>query len=205
MSAKLLAIIGSPRRGGNTDVLVDEAVDAFCAAGGEAEKVFVSSLQINPCDGCGACSQGDGVESLCVLQDDMTALYHRLFAADALLWATPVYMWSPTAQMKLFLDRLHPLGDYQNTRWRRALNGTSIGLIIVYGEPDPLDSGVFQTRDVLKVVAEACGGHVAFVIHSTAEEKGQARQNRGLVRRVREAAVELHGTIAACQEERHRV
>jgi multimeric flavodoxin WrbA len=191
MTEKLLALVGSPRRGGNTDVLVDEGIDAFCQAGGEAEKVFVSSLQINPCNGCGACSLGDGLDALCVLQDDMTELYGKLLAADALLWATPIYMWSPTAQMKLFLDRLHPLGDYQETRWGRALAGTPVGLIIVYAEADPLDSGVFQTRDILKVVAEACGGRVAFVIHSTAEEKGEARQKPVLVRRVREAMAAL--------------
>lgn len=201
MPKKLLALVGSPRRGGNTDVLVDEAIDAFCEVGGEAEKVVVSSLRINPCNGCGACSLGDGLDSLCVFQDDMTELYTKLLAVDALLWATPIYMWSPTAQMKLFLDRLHPLGDYQNTRWKCALNGTPVGLIIVYAEPDPLDSGVSQTRDVLKVVAEACGGRIAFLIHSTTGEKGQARQNRELVHQIREAMVALYHTVVACEEE----
>jgi hypothetical protein len=103
-------------------------------------------------------------------------------------------MWSPTAQMKLFLDRLHPLGDYQDTRWQCALNGKPIGLIIVYAEPDPLDSGVFQTRDILKVVAEASGGHVHFVVHSTVGKKGQAGQDAGLVQRVREATKTLYAS-----------
>jgi NAD(P)H-dependent FMN reductase len=127
-----------------------------------------------------------------VQQDDMSELYHRMLAADALLWATPIYMWSPTAQMKLFLDRLHPLGDYQSTRWQSALGGKPIGLIIVYAEPDPLHSGVFQTRDILKVVAEACGGHVHSVVHSTVGEKGQAAQDAGLVQRVCQAARKLY-------------
>jgi multimeric flavodoxin WrbA len=126
----------------------------------------------------------------------MSELYQRMFSADVLLWATPVYMWSPTAQMKLFLDRLHPLGDYQSTRWRSALDGKPIGLIIVYAEPDPLDSGVFQTRDILKVVAEASGGHVLFVIHSTVGEKGQARQDAGLVQQVRKAMKTLYASFA---------
>jgi len=67
MPEKLLAIVGSPRKGGNTDVLVDEAIDSFCEAGGEAEKVTASSLRISPCNGCGACSLGDGLDSLCIL------------------------------------------------------------------------------------------------------------------------------------------
>ncbi len=195
MSAKLLAFVGSPRKGGNTDVLVDEALDAFREAGGTTEKVFLSSLQINPCQGCFACMPGDGLDSVCVQHDDMTELYQKMFAADAILWATPIYMWSPTAQMKLFLDRLFPLGDYQKTRWRCALGGKQVGLIIVYAEHDPLDSGVFQTRDILKVVAEASGGQVTFIIHSTVGEKGQARENVELVQRVRKAASMLHERV----------
>jgi multimeric flavodoxin WrbA len=194
MSAKLLAIVGSPRKGGNTDVLVDEALDAFCKDGGEVEKVILNSLQIKPCQGCFSCMTGDGLDSVCVQRDDMTELYQKMFTADALIWATPIYMWSPTAQMKLFLDRLFPLGNYQKTRWRCALNGKSVGLIIVYAETDPLHSGVFQTRDILKVVAEASGGKVDFVIHSTVGEKGQARQNKELVQRVRESATMLYNT-----------
>ena len=196
MSAKLLAFVGSPRRGGNTDVLVDEALDAFRASGGTAEKVSLSSLQIAPCQGCFACMNGDGLDSVCVQRDDMTEIYQKMFAADAILWATPIYMWSPTAQMKLFLDRLFPLGDYQKTRWRCALDGKPVGIIIVYAEHDPLDSGVSQTRDILKVVAEASGGQVVSVIHSTVGEKGQARQDAALVKRVRDAAAMLHKQIA---------
>jgi len=192
LSAKLLAFVGSPRLGGNTDVLVDEALDAFREAGGAVEKVFLSSLRINPCQGCFACMRGNGLDSVCIQRDDMTELYQKMFAADAILWATPIYMWSPTAQMKLFLDRLFPIGDYQKTRWRRALNGKPVGIIIVYAESDPLDSGVFQTRDILKVVAEASGGRVSFVIHSTVGEKGQTRQNTELVQRVRKAVTMLY-------------
>ena len=189
MSAKLLAIVGSPRKGGNTDILVDEALDAFRSAGGDTEKVFLNSLKIKPCQGCFTCMDGDGLDSVCIQNDDMTELYQKLFSADAFIWATPIYMWSPTAQMKIFLDRLFPLGNYQKTRWRCAMNDKPVGLIIVYAETDPLHSGVFQTRDILKVVAEASGGKVDFVIHSTVGEKGQVRQNNELIQRVRNSAV----------------
>ena len=91
----------------------------------------------------------------------------------------------------LFLDRLFPLGDYQKTRWRCALSGKPIGLVVVYAESDPLDSGVFQTRDILKVVAEASGGRVVFFIHSTVGDRGTTRQNSELIRRVRDSALTL--------------
>lgn len=194
LSARLLSLVGSPRKGGNTDVLVDEALAAFRELPeekGETEKIYLSSLQINPCLGCFSCKHGKGLDSVCVQRDDMTGLYRKMFDADALLWATPVYMWSPTAQMKLFLDRLFPLGDYQKTRWRCALEGKPVGLIIVYAEPDPLDSGVIQTRDILEVVAKSSGGRVAFVVHSTVGEKGTTRENAELVRQVRDSVSRL--------------
>ena len=193
MSRELLALVGSPRKGGNSDVLVDEAIAAFTGSGGTAEKIALADLTINPCRGCLACMKGDGLDTVCVQKDDMTGLYGRMMEAHAMIWATPIYMWSPTAQMKLFLDRLFPFGDYQKTRWRSALEGTPVGLLIVYAEADPLNAGVSQTRDILKVVAEASGGKVAFVIHSTVGEKGTARQNAELVERVRVAAGAMVG------------
>ena len=195
MPAKLLAIVGSPRKGGNTDTLIDEALDAFCKVGGDTEKVVLNSLQIRPCQGCFTCMNEGGLDSVCIQKDDRTELYQKMFSADAFIWGTPIYMWSPTAQMKLFLDRLFPLGNYQKTRWRCALNDKPVGLIIVYAEIDPLHSGVFQTRDILKVVAEASGGRVDFVIHSTVGEKGQALQNKELVQRVRDSTVMLYKSL----------
>ena len=189
---KLLAIMGSPRKGGNTDVLVDEAMDAFVAAGGEAEKVVVNKLNIKPCQWCGACQKGDGLDIVCIQQDDMTELYQKVFEADAMIWATPIFMWSPTAQMKLFLDRLFPTGDYQSTRWSACFDGKPIGLIMVYAEEDPLDSGVFQTHAILEVVAEASGGTVPFAIHSTVGDKGTTRENVELVQEIRDAATKLY-------------
>jgi multimeric flavodoxin WrbA len=197
MAARMLAIAGSPRPGGNTDVLVDEAIDAFRQAGGEAEKVTVAYANVRPCQGCQACMPGDGLDDVCAVTDGMTKLYAKMREADALLLATPVYMWGPTAQMKAFLDRLFPFGDYQRTRWARGLAGKRVGLLIVYAEADPLDSGAYQTRDVLRVVAEASGAEVAFTIHSTVGGRGAAKEDAALVARVREAAARL---CAACSE-----
>ncbi len=78
MSAKLLAFVGSPRRGGNTDVLVDEAIGAFRGSGGTAEKISLASLQISPCQGCFSCMSGNGLDSVCVQRDDMTEIYQKI-------------------------------------------------------------------------------------------------------------------------------
>jgi len=64
LSTKLLAIVGSPRKGGNIDVLVDEALDAFCKDGGNAEKVILKSLPIRPRQQRVSCMKVEGLDSI---------------------------------------------------------------------------------------------------------------------------------------------
>ena len=188
---KLLSLVGSPRKGRNTDILADRVGRSFAEGGGQVEKLYLPDLAIHPCRGCYACMEGEGLDSVCVQQDDMTGLYRKLLDVDALLWATPVYMWSPTAQMKLFLDRLFPLGDYQTTRWRCALAGKPVGLVIVYADPDPLKSGVFHTHAILDIVARASGGTVAGVVHSAVNDKDTLTDDHPLMTRAAELGREL--------------
>jgi len=178
---RLLSVVGSPRKGRHTDVLAEQVGRGFAASGGTVEKVHVGDLEIRPCQGCFACMRG--LDTVCVQRDDMGALYVRLMEADALLWASPVYMWSPTAQMKLFLDRLFPFGDYQTTRWRCALAGKPVGLVLVYADPDPLTSGVAHAHAILDIVARASGGVVAGTLHTPAGDDAQLAEDAELMER----------------------
>ncbi len=165
---KLLSLCGSPRKGRNTDQVLDRVGRAFVEAGGEVEKLYVADLDINPCTGCYGCMKD--IDGICVQQDDMSGLYRKLIDADALAWGTPVYMWSPTAQMKLFLDRLFPFGDYQSTRWRCALDATPVGLIMTYADADPIHSGIYHTHAILDIVAKASGGTVIGAAHAATSD-----------------------------------
>jgi multimeric flavodoxin WrbA len=200
---KLLSLVGSPRKGRNTDTLADQAGRSYSEAGGAVEKLYLADLDIRPCRGCYACMEGEGLDSVCVQQDDMTEVYGKLLGADALLWGTPVYMWSPTAQMKLFLDRLFPFGDYQTTRWRCALAGKPVGLIIVYADPDPLKSGVFHTHAILDIVARASGGTVAGVVHSAVNDKGTLGDDHPLMVRAAELGCKLAEEAEKWKATRH--
>ena len=178
---KLLSLMGSPRKGRSTDTLLDAAGNAFAEAGGDVEKLHVPDLDIKPCVGCYGCMKD--LDTVCVQRDDMDAVYGKLLEADALLWGTPIYMWSPTAQFKLFLDRLFPLGDYQSTRWRCKLAGKPVGLVIVYADPDPIHSGIAQTHAILDVVARASGGTVARVVHGAVGDEDVLDEDHALVKR----------------------
>ena len=100
-NTQVLGIVGSPRRGGNTDALVDAVLSGALEAGAHVEKVLLGDLDIAPCRACDAC-QRTGV---CVQEDDMAALLLKMQASQVWVLGTPVYWWGPTAQFKAFLDR----------------------------------------------------------------------------------------------------
>ncbi|MGA1845442.1 MAG: flavodoxin family protein [bacterium] len=98
---KILGVVGSPRRNGNTHILVSTILEGAAAHGAATEVLFLDDLEIKECDGCHACWRGKG----CSKQDDMNTLYPRIIEADALVFGTPVYWYGPTALMKGFVDR----------------------------------------------------------------------------------------------------
>jgi len=100
---KILGIVCSPRKGGNTEILVKEALEAAREAGGETELILVADKNIAPCDGCGGC-EGDGI---CKIEDDMQTIYQQLELADGVIFGTPVYFVNVSAQAKAIMDRTY--------------------------------------------------------------------------------------------------
>ncbi|MGD9101340.1 MAG: flavodoxin family protein [Anaerolineae bacterium] len=117
MSAKrVLGIVGSPRRGGNTDILVDEALAGAEEAGALTEKVFLNELHIAFCQGCETCQR----TGECVQQDDMAELLENMQRSQVWVVGTPVYWHGPTAQLKTFIDRCYAhVRKLSNTRQER--------------------------------------------------------------------------------------
>ena len=98
---RMLGIVGSPRRGGNTETLVDEVLHGAEEAGALVEKVILSKLDIAPCRACDACRK----TGECAQRDDMAALLEKMERSQVWVLGTPIYWWGPTAQFKAFLDR----------------------------------------------------------------------------------------------------
>ncbi|MBN2128604.1 MAG: NAD(P)H-dependent oxidoreductase [Sedimentisphaerales bacterium] len=98
---KVLAVVGSPRKAGNTDILVSAIVAGARDAGAEAEVLRLGDLAVRECDGCHACWHGRP----CSKDDDMRLIYPKIAASDVLVFGTPVYWYGPTALMKAFIDR----------------------------------------------------------------------------------------------------
>jgi len=101
----ILGIIGSPRKGGNTETLVDEVLEGAKEAGGTIEKVLLNALDIKPCQACNSCYK----TGFCIQNDDMSELLKKMERSEIWILGTPIYWWGPTAQFKAFIDRwYHP-------------------------------------------------------------------------------------------------
>ena len=105
----ILILSGSPRKGGNTELLVD----AFVRGAAEHHQVEIISMRyvkVNPCLGCNACFKNDA--NICAQKDYMPAIYEKMSQADMLVIASPVYFYGISAQLKAVIDRFHnPIRD----------------------------------------------------------------------------------------------
>lgn len=100
---KILGIASSPRKGGNSQTLVEHILEGAREAGATTELVRLCDLDIAPCNGCNTCRQGKE----CVFADDMGDLYDTMVRADAVIFGSPVYWWRLNAQAYPFIDRLY--------------------------------------------------------------------------------------------------
>ncbi len=102
---KVLGILGSPRRGGNSEILLDEALRGASDQGGSCEKVVLRDLKITPCLEIYKCAE-DGV---CAIRDDMQDLFPKIEQADRLIIASPIFFYSVSAVAKAMIDRCQSL------------------------------------------------------------------------------------------------
>ncbi|MCX5993304.1 MAG: flavodoxin family protein [Chloroflexi bacterium] len=103
---KLLCISGSPRRGGNTDRLLNEAIVGAAGKGAQVKHIVLADLEIAPCSHCDGCVQTGG---RCVIEDDMQQIHLDIREYDRFLLASPIYFMGLTAQVKAMIDRCQAL------------------------------------------------------------------------------------------------
>ena len=102
---KVLGITGSPRRGGNTDLLLAEIIRGTVSWEAETKTIFLNDLTIDYCQHCDTCLK----TGKCQLKDDMHMIYQELENADRTVLASPIYFTGLTAQMKAMIDRYQAL------------------------------------------------------------------------------------------------
>jgi multimeric flavodoxin WrbA len=126
MAIRVLGILGSPRRGGSSELLLDESLAGARSEGAETEKLALNELDIAPCQGCDGCLQ----TGECTIHDGMDIVYPKLRAADAFILASPIYFSSLTAQTKLMVDRCQCLWVAKYILGRPVANRKRRGIFI---------------------------------------------------------------------------
>jgi multimeric flavodoxin WrbA len=102
---KILAIYGSPRRRGNTSLLLKRAVDGARQAGAEVDEIVLRDLKMSPCLEIYGCKE----DGRCVIQDDFQQVYDQLLACRALMIASPIFFYAVSAHTKILMDRCQSL------------------------------------------------------------------------------------------------
>ena len=111
MNKKVLILSGSPRKGGNSDILCDEFMKGAKESGNKVEKIRVAEKNISYCRACYACKD----TGICAIKDDMMEVLQKIIDADVLVLASPVYFYSIAAQLKTLIDRTV-------ARWKEVRN-----------------------------------------------------------------------------------
>jgi multimeric flavodoxin WrbA len=118
----ILAIVGSPRQEGNTNYLVDIALEEAKKLGIETEKIVLSKYNISPCQGHVNCASYES----CTQKDDAAWILDKFQKANGIILATPVYWFNMTAQMKTFIDR-----NYFSHRHAAKYKAQVVGFLVV--------------------------------------------------------------------------
>jgi multimeric flavodoxin WrbA len=98
---KVVAFFGSPRIGGNTDILLHEALKPIKADGHEVVQFNLNTMNIRPCQDCGGCTK----TGVCVVNDDMKDVFEAIRTGDRFIVASPIFFYTVSAQTKAMIDR----------------------------------------------------------------------------------------------------
>ncbi len=172
---KILIFNGSPRRKGNTAVLIEECLRGIRDSGSDAEIFVLNNMKINPCQFCDWCIKNKMLS--CVKKDDMNELYPKLIECDVIIFASPIFWFNLSAQLKLFIDRLyafHGKGSF-------ALKNKQVASIFVYADNNEETSGVKNAIKNLTDIFTYMESDIIGMIHGTAAKIGDAEKNKQLM------------------------
>ncbi len=125
---KVLGICGSPRKGGNTDILLEKALEGARESGAETEKIVLNDLDISPCQEEEYENVND--EGFSVVDDDIHLIYRKINGSDVLILASPIFFGSLSAQTKTMIDRFQCVWLAKFMRNRELFPGKREGAFI---------------------------------------------------------------------------
>lgn len=173
---KIVGIMGSPRKQGNTAFLLNKVMEGAKAAGAETVVFQPNQMNIRGCQACELCK----TKGRCVIIDDMQEIYRAIDEADVVVLASPVYMWGMSAQLKLVVDRLYA---YFNADHTSAIQRpVKLGLVFTQQREDPQGfADYFQSvAGIMKLIGFQPVPEI--LVSSGLFAYGQAEKNPALVK-----------------------
>jgi len=147
---RIMTILGSPRRQGNTAKVLGWIEEQFRGDGHEVDSANIIDYRVQGCGECKACKRG--TVELCSIGDDANALFRRMAAADLVLVAAPVFCWGFPAQIKALIDRLFCMMDFDGERADvPRLCGKRMALLLT-GGGEEADNGNLVVRGFEQLV-----------------------------------------------------
>ena len=168
---KVVILLGSPRRAGNSAALADRIAEGARGAGAEVTSFYLHGMKIAPCRACEACHEA--ASTGCVVQDDMQTIYPKLTEADAVVFAGPIYFFTVSAQMKLAMDRCYGLGGAAGHKF----TGKKIGLAFTFGGEDPFDSGCTNAIRAFQDAFRYLEAEIVGMVYASAGGPGEVKAN----------------------------
>ncbi|AGF56885.1 multimeric flavodoxin WrbA [Clostridium saccharoperbutylacetonicum] len=132
---KIIAINGSPRKNGNTGILLNKALDGAASNGAETEMIHLYDLNYKGCKSCFACKLKNGNSyGQCAINDEISPILKKIKEVNAIIWGTPIYLGSITGEIKSFMERLiFPYLTYDENYSSLFGKRISVGLIYTFG------------------------------------------------------------------------
>jgi len=176
---KILALNGSARKKGNTDILIDQILKGSKRGKHITQKLYLYDYEILPCMDCRDCKKGDYV---CTLNDGMKKIYPKMEKADLIIFGTPNYWNGPTGKMKLLIDRMRPFVPSKKLKGKKW--------VIV----SPSGEGPNSCRllvEMLRLSFDYLGMKFAGKVLAKAYEKGEIIKNQKALKKAYDLVVSL--------------
>ena len=173
MSKNILILKGSPREKGNSAVLAEQLAAGAREIGAHVESIYLHGLDIRPCDACEECRE----TGECIIEDDMQSIYPKVTAADVLVFASPIYWFTISAQLKLCIDRWY---SFQATHWQE-FHGKQAAIILTYGDTDLYTSGGINAIHMYETMFRFLEMKIAGMVYGTTNDVGDAQKQPDLM------------------------
>ena len=184
---RVLILNGSPRKKGNTLFLVTELADQLKAQDNYVKILHLNDYDIKPCQSCYWCYKDYPLQ--CIQTDVMNGLYPHTLEADVIVFASPIYWFTYSAQLKLFVDRLLAL----HVKGGHSFQEKKFASILVYGAGTPEGAGALNAIKSLEQTISYYGGENLGTIHGTGGQKLTVKENQGMLEELSELALKISG------------